>query len=894
MFQCGITSKKFAYEASSEPSLDHGWEMFAPIDLMLDRVRRYSADSDTAAFTELLYAGEFILKITVAAFVAAIEDDRENQRYRLLYSLIRADGIGDWARALDEVLTGPATQQLSGTFFESRKAFTERLDRRHWQQQAVVGLHELLTCLNEAVQPIGDRVALRAWFQMFAEIRNKTRGHGALTPAMCSRLAPKLKASIELICENNPIFDLPWAYLHRNMSGKYKVVHLGGDRTAFESLTTAAAVDGENYPDGIYIRSGRYRRVELIYTDLDVSDFFVPNGAFGNGVYELHSLITDSRQKGDATPYLATASERPPSETEGKGELDIVDNVFANLPAMGSGYVRRPNLEGELLAALTNDRHPIVTLVGRGGIGKTSLALATLLEIAKLDRFSNIIWFSARDIDLMMSGAKPVQPRVLTDREIAEHYRTLVGASAVGQAGKIDATRFMAEHLYKSPLGPTLFVFDNFETVRSPVDLFRWIDTNIRLPNKAMITTRFRDFKADYPIEVSGMEREEAESLVSQMATSLGIAPLIGKKERDLLIEESDGHPYMIKIMLGEIANAGAFSKPSALLARKEEILDALFERTYASLAPIASRIFLTLSGWRSLVPQVAVEAALLRYGGETSNPEAGIDQIVRMSLVERTTANDSTDFLEVPLTAALFGRRKLEVSPIRAVIETDIRFLQEIGATAASGLKEGIRPRVETFFRRAARKIADGGTTLAELAPVLEFFARRYPPAWLWLSQLEQDTPGPNGINRAAECVRRYLESRPAAAQERAAWQRLVSLYRIAEDVIGGCSAFLKAAEMTEPPLDDVSFMANWLNNSAELKNEMEISDRRALLQPLARLMESHIKEASATDLSRLAWLYLHSGDEQRALDVANLGLWREPGNGYCERLVARLAPAN
>ena len=33
--------------------------------------------SDTALFTELLYAGEFILKVTVAAFVSAIEDDRE-------------------------------------------------------------------------------------------------------------------------------------------------------------------------------------------------------------------------------------------------------------------------------------------------------------------------------------------------------------------------------------------------------------------------------------------------------------------------------------------------------------------------------------------------------------------------------------------------------------------------------------------------------------------------------------------------------------------------------------------------------------------------------------------------------------------------------------------------
>lgn len=861
---------------------------FAPLEHMLARVGRYGGDSDTALFTELLYAGEFILKVTVAAFVSAVEDDRENHRYRLLHGLVRADGIGEWARALDEVLSGTATQQLANELFDARKVFTERLGRGSWQQEAVRSLHEVLVCVDDGVQPLSDRVALRAWFQMFAELRNKTRGHGALTPAMCARIASKLEVSIQTISVNNPVFSLPWAYFHRNLSGKYRVVGLGGDQTVFAKLKTVAAVGSENYPDGVYLWAGRYRKVELVYTDLDVSDFFVPNGAFRSGSYELHSLITDSRLKGDAAPYIAVPSERPPSETEGKGELDTLGQVFTNLPRLAPGYVRRPQLEAEVQASLINDRHPIVTLVGRGGIGKTSLALATLREIAKTDRYAVIVWFSARDIDLLMSGAKPVQPRVLTDREIAEQYRMLIGGPVKSPGGKIEATAVMAEHLRQSPNGPTLFVFDNFETVRSPVDLFQWIDTNIRLPNKAVITTRFREFKADYPIEVSGLEQDQAESLISQTATSLSIGQLIGKRERDLLVEESDGHPYIIKIILGEVANSGSFSKPSALIARKEDILDALFERTYASLSPMATRIFLTLSGWRSLVPQLAVEAVQLRYG--SGNPEAGIDQLVRMSLIERVVASDGTGFLEVPLTAALFGRRKLGVSPNRTIIESDIRFLQDIGATAASGLKEGIGPRVETFFRKAARQISEGSTTLDDLRPVLEFFARGYPPAWLLLSELEQEVADPPGINRAAECIRRYLESRQPVAQMRAAWQRLVSLYCAVDDMVGGCGAFLKAAEVMTPPLNEISAMANRLNNAPELKNNMDVVERRTLFKPLASLMEMHIEEALATDLSRLAWLHLHSGDEQRALQVANLGLDRDPNNIHCQRLVAKL----
>ena len=80
--------------------------MFKPLDLMLDRVERYGVDSDSALFVELLYTGEFVVKLTTAAFVSAIEDDREYHRYRLLHGLVRADSLGDWVRILDEALIG--------------------------------------------------------------------------------------------------------------------------------------------------------------------------------------------------------------------------------------------------------------------------------------------------------------------------------------------------------------------------------------------------------------------------------------------------------------------------------------------------------------------------------------------------------------------------------------------------------------------------------------------------------------------------------------------------------------------------------------------------------------------------------------------------------------------
>jgi tetratricopeptide (TPR) repeat protein len=206
------------------------------------------------------------------------------------------------------------------------------------------------------------------------------------------------------------------------------------------------------------------------------------------------------------------------------------------------------------------------------------------------------------------------------------------------------------------------------------------------------------------------------------------------------------------------------------------------------------------------------------------------------------------------------------------------------------SGLKDGLRPRIDAFFKRAARRISSGNANFDELRPVLEFLARGYPPAWLLLSELEQEVGGKAGLKRAAEAVRRYLETQPPSLEAVNAWQRLVFLYRAVGDVIGGCSAFLKAAELNDPPLNEISSIANWLNNSPEAKDRVDLVDRKALFKPFARMMEAHLSEASATDLSRLAWLHLHSGDSDRALTVAEIGLRRDPDNAHCQRLEAKL----
>ena len=109
----------------------------------------------------------------------------------------------------------------------------------------------------------------------------------------------------------------------------------------------------------------------------------------------------------------------------------------------------------------------------------------------------------------------------------------------------------MAEVLGKGPVGPTLFVFDNFETVVTPPELFSWLDTYIRLPNKMLITTRMREFAGDYPIEVGGMTDDEANQLIDLVSRGLRIRDLISPQYAAELRQESGRPPLCLEDLAG-------------------------------------------------------------------------------------------------------------------------------------------------------------------------------------------------------------------------------------------------------------------------------------------------------------------------------------------------------
>ena len=176
-----------------------------------------------------------------------------------------------------------------------------------------------------------------------------------------------------------------------------------------------------------------------------------------------------------------------------------------------------------------------------------------------------------------------------------------------------------------------------------------------------------------------------------------------------------------------------------------------------------------------------------------------------------------------------------MSVSPLKVVIENDVSLLQEFGAASSTSMKGGIAPRVEKLFRKVAARISKDNHELSAMRPMLEFVARSYPPAWLLISNLQEDVGGKDDIDQAAEYVRRYLENNPDGTESRAAWERLAALYKRSGNVVGAVGAFVRAFDVHTAPLNEISDMANWLNGKHDEIASMDAADKASIFGSLA-----------------------------------------------------------
>ena len=863
------------------------------LDSMWHRVEVDREESDVTMCLTLLYFGELVTKLTVLALLAAVQDDTNRSRYKELHRLVRANGIGEWADSLSLVLTGPPASFLLPSAQRDRRQLLEKVGSPSWQYSAVSDLKECLRALDSTQAIMSPKVQCKTWFHLFAELRNRTRGHGALPGPKLSTICEPLRSSIWTLTSELALLKRPWAHLHQNLSGKYRVSPIINGTAPFDYLKRT---NNERLSDGVYLLfDDDLVQLDLASANDTATDLYLANGNYAEDGYELLSYLTGDIIRGDGAPFRGPADRLPQSETHGERDLVVLGESLTNAPRPASDYVTREGLESTLVSLLDEDRHPIVTLVGRGGIGKTSLSLAAIQKIAQTGRFDTIIWFSARDIDLLTEGPKQVRPDVLRIPDFAKLYCKLTDYRQTKQSEAIDQLKHA---LGRDSQITTLFVFDNFETVADRGDTYRWLDSNIRNPNKILITTRTRHFKADYPLTVGGMTESECNLLIDTVSRRLGVFDSIKPQYRQQLYVESGGHPYVIKMLLGTLERGKPAKNVKRILATQDEILPALFERTYGGLSAASQRIFLTLSNWNSTVPLIAVQASMLR-ASERIDVDSAVDELARNSLIETSESEiDQHTFVSVPITAQLFGKRKLTVSSQRSTIEADTEFIRKFGPGGDADVRKGLEPKLERYLKNISKDIDSGRYALNDAIPVLEYLARQVPRFWFEIANLYEENKPKLWAKRAMQCIKEYIVSLEEESDSPRkhnglirGWKHLADLSEVTKDIKAELNAVVGLVRVTGIDLYEISNAANRFNSRlATSGSKLEPEDKKILARDIAYVMSQKASDASATDLSRLAWLYLHLGDEDTAKEYTLRGLREDAANVYCGKLADRL----
>ncbi len=880
--------------------------LFAGIDQRIELDRE---EGDIAYLNALLLKLEFLTKMIVAGVVACIDDDVDRCRYSLEHRLVRADSLGNWTDVLNTALVGPPAQSIVSEARTVTRDLTQQVGADDIRYSIVTELRKAAAELGCEVN-LGDRVALRQFFDIAVQVRNRSKGHGAPTAHQSQNACPHLMHAISSFVSEAAILKLSWVHLHQNLSSKYRVSRLLNDSSPFDYLKRRGEV---KIRSGVYFHLGPQtnavnpRHVSLVFTSSDLNDIALPNGNYKSSSFETLSYVTNDVVSVDGAEWSTAPERLPDSETEGSKSLEPMGNFFANVPPMHAGYVRRADIEERLQRELTNvDRHPIVTLTGPGGIGKTTSAIRAIEAISELDQhvYEVVLWISARDVDLLDAGPKPVSRSVFTQDDISKAVAELLEPAEKNQRG-FHPSKYFERCLSKGAAGNTLFVLDNFETLQNPVDMFEWIDAHIRPPNKVLITTRYRDFRGDYYIPVTGMSDDEANVLIDQHASRLGISELIDSSYKKNLVAESDGHPYVIKILLGQVAKERQAVSPKRIVASSERLLETLFKRTYNALSPAAQRVFLLLSSWRVYVPQVAIEAISLRPGTERFDATRALEETIQFSLVDQAQSEKDEDrFVGAPLAASNFGQKELKVSPFRAAVEEDRKLLMGFGAGKKESAHKGVMPRIDNLIRSIASSVGTDSQKLESVLPILEYLAGRFPSTYLSLVDLVlESSRTPESIHRAKSYLRDFLRS-VSQAEQHVAWEKLAELCMSSGDSLGEIHARCELALLPTSTHLVLGKVANRLNSRIrELKDR---SDKNALspevselLNKVIKVMERRLKELSATDCSSLAWLHLNAGasntsesteHQARALDVARIGLKKDSANYHCQRLVSYL----
>ncbi|OFZ55449.1 MAG: hypothetical protein A3D92_19130 [Bacteroidetes bacterium RIFCSPHIGHO2_02_FULL_44_7] len=235
---------------------------------------------------------------------------------------------------------------------------------------------------------------------------------------------------------------------------------------------------------------------------------------------------------------------------------------FAHLNNLGpadydpdGGFIGRKEDLAKIQSLLLSDLHRVVTISGAGGVGKTAVAHRLCQNLLRKEDFpfAALVWVSAKEEKLTVSGIEPIEPTFRNYEEVLDSVLI-----TFGWADEVDKPLEKKEESVRAILQAgdkgILLVVDNLETIRD--DRVIEFIKEFPPPSKVLITSRIGLGEVERRYPLKEMSRKDAVTLLRTLAREKG-ADHLAKLPEDVLeayVDRMSRYPLAIKWVVGQVA----------------------------------------------------------------------------------------------------------------------------------------------------------------------------------------------------------------------------------------------------------------------------------------------------------------------------------------------------
>lgn len=318
--------------------------------------------------------------------------------------------------------------------------------------------------------------------------------------------------------------------------------------------------------------------------------------------------------------------------------------------------------------------YPVVSILGDGGIGKTSLALKVAYELLDdpKQQFDAFVWVTAKATVLTVNEIRRISDAVQDSLGLF----ALAAKELGGESATTDPTTELLSYLETFKV---LLFLDNMETVLD--QRLRDFLLDLPLGSKVVITSRI-GLGIENPVQLAPLTHDESANLLRAVARIRQVEYLRSLPQ-DKILDLADamgGHPAYIKWF---VSGVQAGRRPEELLADNALLLDFCMSNVYEYLDEPARAVLRSMQALPG--PKTQAELAFIN-DCNAKQIQSALLELITTNFVQMQSLSPS-QLLETTYQLSDFGKQYLDQShPVAADEQSWLldrhRQLTELGDT--------------------------------------------------------------------------------------------------------------------------------------------------------------------------------------------------------------------